>query len=111
MKSKKAPGPDGILPEIVKSAVMAVPEWVLAVMNKILLNGDFPSMWKRAKVVLLPKPGKPAFQPSSYRLSKCPLYSGVTSSMGYLSPPFIHAIWQRCSFFSISLVLSPPPSS
>ncbi|KAI5703571.1 hypothetical protein M8J75_013476 [Diaphorina citri] len=67
MKSKKAPGPDGILPEIVKSAVMAVPEWVLAVMNKILLNGDFPSMWKRAKVVLLPKPGKPAFQPSSYR--------------------------------------------
>ncbi|KAL1454469.1 hypothetical protein WDU94_010715 [Cyamophila willieti] len=67
MKCKKAPGPNGILPEIVKCAVKAVPNYILEVMNSILLRGDFPSRWKKARVVLLPKPGKPAFQPSSYR--------------------------------------------
>lgn len=67
VKSKKAPGPDGILPEIVKYAVKAIPDYILGVMNGCLVRGDFPSMWKKARVVLLPKPGKPEFQSSSYR--------------------------------------------
>ncbi|KAL1454498.1 hypothetical protein WDU94_010739 [Cyamophila willieti] len=67
MKNKTAPGPDGVVPEIVKHFVLACPDYVLEVFNNILKQGIFPSMWKRARVVLLPKPGKPPLHPSSYR--------------------------------------------
>jgi hypothetical protein len=55
LRSGKAPGPDGIPPEAVKAAVKAVPEVVLNVMNATLKEGVFPKIWKRAKLVLIPK--------------------------------------------------------
>lgn len=67
MKSKKAPGPDRIAAEIVKSTALSCPDHVLRVLNNALKNGEFPTLWKKAVVVLIPKPGKPPFQPSSYR--------------------------------------------
>lgn len=67
MKNKKAPGPDGIAPEIVKQVVNACPDYILKVLNKTFREVNFPDRWKKARVVLLPKPGKPLYQPSSYR--------------------------------------------
>jgi hypothetical protein len=55
LRSGKAPGPDGIPPEAVKAAVKAVPEVVLNAMNATLKEGVFPKIWKRAKLVLIPK--------------------------------------------------------
>lgn len=66
-KSKKAPGPDGVSSDILKQAGLMCPTVLLDVYNRILRSGIFPSKWKEARVVLLPKPGKPEFQPSSYR--------------------------------------------
>lgn len=66
-KKKKAPGPDGITPEILKIAIEAMPQYVLDAFNKILKAGIFPDEWKVAKVVLLLKPGKSTLEPSSYR--------------------------------------------
>jgi hypothetical protein len=55
LRSRKAPGPDGIPPEAVKAAVKPVPEVVLNAMNATLKEGVFPKIWKRAKLVLIPK--------------------------------------------------------
>ncbi|CAB0040241.1 unnamed protein product [Trichogramma brassicae] len=40
---------------------------LLAVYTTCLETGVFPSSWKRHRLVLLPKPGKPPDEPSSYR--------------------------------------------
>ncbi|KAI5711061.1 hypothetical protein M8J75_013708 [Diaphorina citri] len=67
IKKKRAPGPDGITPEILRIAVETIPDYVLGVMNEVLRTGKFPDEWKVAKVVLILKPGKPELEPSSYR--------------------------------------------
>lgn len=67
LKAKKAPGPDGIPNVALKSAIQAFPNWFKAVMEKCLDEGNFPDQWKVQKLVLLPKPGKPPGDPSSYR--------------------------------------------
>jgi len=40
-------------------------------MNDIFEIGDFPSIWKSAIVIPIPKPGKDHSEPSNYR----PIYS------------------------------------
>jgi hypothetical protein len=67
LKLNKAPGPDGIPNAAVKAAVKTYPKVFLESMNRCLEIGQFPDCWKRQKLVLLPKPGKAAGVPSSYR--------------------------------------------
>ncbi|KXZ75780.1 Putative 115 kDa protein in type-1 retrotransposable element R1DM-like protein, partial [Tribolium castaneum] len=55
LNTGKAPGDDGILPEVVIAAVEAIPEIILAVMNKLIKDREFPKAWKTSKLVLIPK--------------------------------------------------------
>lgn len=57
IRVKKASGPDGIPPEVVRLACEAVPEVVLGTMNRIMKSGVFPPNWKTARLVLIPKKG------------------------------------------------------
>lgn len=66
-QDKKAPGPDGIPNVILKEVVKCCPEQLLQLVNSCLQHGSFPTIWKRQKLVLLPKDGKPVEDPSSYR--------------------------------------------
>lgn len=63
IKGKKAAGPDGIPPEIVKAAAHAEPDMILAVCNNLLEQGVFPSMWKRAQLVLIQKGSSSKYRP------------------------------------------------
>lgn len=63
----KAPGVDGVPPEVIKTLMKEVPSDFAAVANRLLGEGRFPKEWKVARLVLLPKPGKPPEDPSSYR--------------------------------------------
>lgn len=67
LKLNKAPGPDGIPNAAVKAAVKTNPKVFLETMSRCLAEGKFPTCWKRQKLVLIPKPGKDAGVPSSYR--------------------------------------------
>lgn len=67
LKLNKAPGPDGIPNAAVKVAVQTSPKVFLESMKRYLEVGQFPDCWKRQKLVLIPKPGKAADDPSSYR--------------------------------------------
>lgn len=66
-KDKKAPGLDCIPNLVLKEAFKCCPDQFVAVINKCLRQGTFPYMWKRQKLVLLPKDKKPLDDPSSYR--------------------------------------------
>jgi len=63
----KAPGPDGIHDEVLKAAVKADPHSFLQVYNQCITESVYPWEWKKGKLVLIPKPGKPPEAPSSYR--------------------------------------------
>lgn len=67
IKNKKAPGIDGIPPEIVKEMGNTCHEYTLQTMNAILKGGSFPERWKKARVILIPKGNKPFGDPSAYR--------------------------------------------
>lgn len=67
IKIGKAPGPDGIPPEATKCLLRECPHAFRIVADKLLKEGRFPAEWKTARLVLIPKPGKPAGTPSAYR--------------------------------------------
>ena len=67
LKVNKAPGPDGIPNIAVKAAILEAPEIFVSVMQKCIDDGYFPDRWKRQRLVLLPKAGKPPGDPSAYR--------------------------------------------
>jgi len=67
LKTKIAPGPDGITNEVIKSIVSLNPGTFIKVYNTCLANGDFPKTWKNARLVLIRKGDKPLDTPSSYR--------------------------------------------
>ena len=60
IKLKKAPGPDGVLPVIARAALGAAGGAFLDIANEALASGVFPAQLKRARLVLIPKPGQDA---------------------------------------------------
>ena len=63
----KASSPDGIIGRIVKSTFdILIKRW-MSCFTACLREGVFSSSWKMARLVLLKKPGKRDFMPSSYR--------------------------------------------
>lgn len=68
LRGRKAAGPDGIPPEIVKRVVERNPAWLVDPLNKILETGEYPAAWQTAELILIPKPGKADMNyPRSYR--------------------------------------------
>lgn len=67
LKVNKAPGPDGIPNQVLKLAIEENPDMFRSVLQNCLDDGVFPDRWKRQRLVLLPKPGKPPGDPSAYR--------------------------------------------
>ena len=63
----KAPGLDKIPNRAIKSAINTFPDFFVGIYNRCIREGIFPSKWKRQRLVLLPKPGKPLGELTSYR--------------------------------------------
>lgn len=67
LKNKKAVGPDGIPSEAVKSIATKHIEIIRTVYNNILKKCLFPTIYKQARLVLLPKNQKPGETVATYR--------------------------------------------
>ncbi|KAJ8944749.1 hypothetical protein NQ318_011655 [Aromia moschata] len=50
LKTKRAPGPDCVPPELVKAAVEIATSEYTELMSNLLIQGIFPKMWKEAKL-------------------------------------------------------------
>lgn len=66
-RQNTAPGPDGITIGVLLSLMAAVPGRFRDCINACISQGRFPRCWKVARLVLIPKAGKPHGLPSSYR--------------------------------------------
>ena len=67
LKTKYAPGTDGISPTMLRNLSRKALIHITLLFNHILMFGYFPIVWKSAKVIPIPKPGKPPFDPCSHR--------------------------------------------
>lgn len=66
-KMGRAPGPDGLSPELARAVCLHNPEKCLEMFNDFLRRGEFPKMWKRANLLVIPKPKKERTSQQTYR--------------------------------------------
>lgn len=68
LKTGRAPGMDGVKAESLKAMIEVAPETLLGIYNSFWVNQSFPERWRRARLALIPKPGKKnLFEASAYR--------------------------------------------
>lgn len=67
MKKGTAPGPDGVPSEAMRILIELIPNEIKTIMNDLLIEQDFPVVWKVARVTLIWKQGKPIEENSSFR--------------------------------------------
>ena len=68
MKSHNtAVGPDEIHYEYLKQLPSCSLDFLLQVFNEVWVSGKFPTSWKQATIIPIPKPGKDNTDPSNYR--------------------------------------------
>jgi hypothetical protein len=67
IKLRSAPGHDGITPLMLRHLSCKPLSHLTHLFNHVLRLGYFPTNWKRAKVIPIPKPNKPGTNPNSYR--------------------------------------------
>jgi len=66
-RPKSAPGPDGIPYACLQQTVDIITPYLLPILNRSLQIGYFPRIWKAGLTLCIPKPGKPAHLPTSFR--------------------------------------------
>ena len=67
LKSKKAPGPDGITNEMIKHLSNKAKENLLFIFNQSWKAGTFPNVWKEATIIPILKKSKDKTDKKSYR--------------------------------------------
>jgi hypothetical protein len=67
LKPLKAAGPDGIQNIILQHLQRIILKLVAEIFNRSLALNCFPTQWKQAKIIMLPKPGKDHTSSLSYR--------------------------------------------
>ena len=67
MHLSKAAGIDGIYPEMIAHLSTKALEWLAGVMSDAIKTGRYCHLWRRARVLAILKPSKPAEDPDSYR--------------------------------------------
>lgn len=66
-KNNISPGPNGVPNEAIKLLASKRPELLISIYNICIREGHFPTIWKKAHLVLLQKGDKPLRDPSFYR--------------------------------------------
>jgi len=67
LNTRKAPGYDLISGQILKRLPCKTVVLLTVVFNRMLTLSYFPILWKYAEIIMIPKPGKPPHEPTSYR--------------------------------------------
>ncbi|XP_077543398.1 uncharacterized protein LOC144155674 [Haemaphysalis longicornis] len=88
LNSKSAPGPDRITNSARRNLDDRSIQALAGYYNQCWKTGKLPSQWKKAKMVLIPKPGKPP-DPDNLR----PI--SLTSCVGKVLEHVVHNRWQK----------------
>ena len=76
LNTLKAPGYGLISGQILKRLTRKTVVLLTVIFNRMLNLSRFPVLWKYAEIIMIPKPGKPPHEPTSYRpISLLPIIS------------------------------------
>jgi hypothetical protein len=76
LNTRKAPGYNLISGQILKHLPRKTVVLLTVVFNHMLTLSYLPILWKYAEIIMIPKPGKPPREPTSYRpISLLPITS------------------------------------
>ena len=94
LSSKKAPGSDHIVQPLLKSLPRKPLVFLTQIYNAMLRLSYFPSRWKIANIIMIPKPNKLHSNPLNYRpISLLPLFSKIFERLFLTKPfPFIESL-------------------
>ena len=67
LKNGKAPGIDNVHSEFISHLGLQALEWLRLYLSDSLETSSIPKVWRKAKVIAILKPKKPADDPTSYR--------------------------------------------
>ena len=67
LNSRKAPGYDLISGLVLKRLPRKTIVLLTVIFNRMLTLSYFPILWKYAEIIMIPKPVKPPYEPTSYR--------------------------------------------
>ena len=67
LNSKKAKGYDLITANLLKELPTQAIRYIIYIFNAVFRCHHFPSQWNVAQIILIPKPGSPGDQPTSFR--------------------------------------------
>ena len=82
MNVKKSPGYDLITGEVIKELPPSALMFLTSIFNGVMRLSYFPKQWKVAEVQVVPKPGKPLEDISSYRpISLLPILSKLMEKL------------------------------
>lgn len=98
LRNKSAPGPDGITNTAIRNLDDPSISWLTKEINRTWERGEVPVGWKTAKVVLIPKPGKPPNVDNLRPIS-------LTSCVGKLME---HVVQNRLTRYCEEKTIFPP---
>jgi hypothetical protein len=67
LKPRSAPGSDAIQNILLQHLPLSALKFIATIYNKSLVLNYFPTQWKVAKIIMIPKPGKDLSSPLNYR--------------------------------------------
>uniref|UniRef100_A0A914DXK2 Reverse transcriptase domain-containing protein n=1 Tax=Acrobeloides nanus TaxID=290746 RepID=A0A914DXK2_9BILA len=99
MPTRKAPGPDGITMPILKMLKEQMANSIALLINRCILDGEFPNGWKEAVVVPIPKKDNSS-DPNDYRpISLLPIVSKIAEAYFFTCLyPVINESLSECQF-------------
>ncbi|GBP67608.1 Probable RNA-directed DNA polymerase from transposon X-element [Eumeta japonica] len=106
LKTRKAPGLDGISNKAIKCFPQQLLSLLVAIFNACLQNCHFPPVWKEAEVIGIHKPGKPRDLPASYR--PISLLSGLAKLSRVLKTRLSDHLFGKVLSLTNSSVFAPP---
>src|SRR5204863_107412 len=78
LRPRKAPGYDSLGTPALQKIPPWVLLWIVNIFNSCLRIAHFPSPWKEARVIMIPKPGKDPLYPDNHRpISLLPVLAKV----------------------------------
>ena len=98
LKNGKAIDLDGIFTEELKHFGQQAKQWFLELFNRCVETNRIPKIWRKSRVVVLPKPGKDLLLPKSFRpISLLPPPPCISCWKGYCLES-LPQLWNRRSF-------------
>ena len=100
------PGTNKVHYQFLKHLPTNILSFLLDIFNNVWVSGEFPSSWKEALVIPIPKPGKDSSNPNNYRPIALTSYINKTLEKLVNNRPDLFGSWSLTILLLMYIVIS-----